>query len=298
MSPNLKGVLLALVGTAMFSTAAALIKLAAAEYPVLQILFIRQAILFLVVSPAIVRGFPDNLRTRRIGLHAMRLTGAFVALVCGFWAVAVLPLTMATVLAFSSVFFTTLLAVPLLGERVHVPRAAAICVGFAGVLAVMRPSPSGIADIQALIPVAGAVGVAFAMVGVRKLSQTESAPTLLAYQAIFVGVLAGLPMPWLWVAPDIDGLILMVAIGLISSLGQWVGVYALRSGEAGLVSSIEYMKLIYATLLGYLLFSEWPDAYTLAGAALIVGAAVFTIHREARRPRAGRPVAAKDTALP
>lgn len=283
MSSNLKGVLWALSATALFATAAALTKLASLQYPVLQILFIRQMILLASVAPAILKGFPDNLGTRKIGLHVFRLAGAFTALSCGFWAVAVLPLTTATVLAFSSVFFTTLLAVAMLGERIGRARLAAIVVGFAGVLVVMRPSFSGLVDPRALIAVAGAVGVAVAMVSVRKLSRTESNATLLAYQGLFVGLLAALPLPWLWVVPDGEGLALLVAIGAISAVGQWCGVRALRAGEAGLVSSVEYMKLIYATLLGYWLFAEWPDMFTLAGAALIIGAALFTIHREARR---------------
>ncbi len=283
MSSNLKGVLWALSATALFALAAALTKLASADYPVMQILFFRQMILLAGVAPAILSDFPRNLKTRRVGLHAFRLAGAFTALAGGFWAVAVLPLTTATVLAFSSVFFTSLLAVGMLGERIGFARICAICVGFAGVVVVMRPSVDGIADPLSLIAIAGAVGVAVAMVSVRKLSRTESNATLIAYQAVFVGVLAGLPMPWVWVTPDRDGFLLLLAIGGISAVGQWSGVRALRAGEASLISSVEYMKLIYATLLGYWLFAEWPDAFTLAGAALIIGAALFTIQREARR---------------
>jgi drug/metabolite transporter (DMT)-like permease len=106
---------------------------------------------------------------------------------------------------------------------------------------------------------------------------------LLSYQAIFVGLLAGVPMSWLWVTPEWTGLGLMVGIGLVSSVGQWLGVRALRAGEASLVAGVEYMKLIYATILGYWLFSEWPDMFTLVGAVLIIGSALFTIHREARK---------------
>ncbi|MCR9136603.1 MAG: DMT family transporter [Alphaproteobacteria bacterium] len=283
MPPNLNGVLLAMAATAMFSVAAALTKLASADYNVLQILFIRQIIMLVAILPILTRNVPHNLKTRHAGLHAIRLTGAFIALSCGFWAVAVLPLTTATVLAFSSVFFTTLLAAVFLGERVGAPRIAAIAVGFAGVLIVVRPSVSGMADLYALIAIAAALGAATAKTTIRRLSKSESTATLLAYQAIFIGVLAGLPMAWLWATPDWNGAVLLISIGLVSTLAQWVGVMALRAGEASLVTSIDYMQLIYAAILGYWLFSEWPDLYTFAGAALIVGSALFTVRREARR---------------
>lgn len=287
MSPNLKGVLLALGATAMFAVAAALTKLASADYNVLQILFVRQIVIMIAVAPSMAHNFPQNLMTRHVGLHGIRLTGAFIALACGFWAVAVLPLTTATVLAFSSVFFTTLLAVAFLGERVGAPRISAIAIGFVGVLIVMRPGISGVADLHALIAIAAALGAATAKTSVRRLSASESTATLLAYQAIFVGVLAGLPMIWLWVTPDWTGAVLLISIGLVSTLAQWAGVMALRAGEASLVTSVDYMQLIYAAILGYWLFAEWPDLYTLAGAALIVGSALFTVRREARR-RSGK----------
>lgn len=290
MSPNLKGVLLALGASALFTISAAMTKLASADYNVLQILFVRQTIILIAVLPSLARNFPENLKTRHIGLHGIRLSGAFIALAGGFWAVAVLPLTTATVLAFSSVFFTTLLAVAFLGERVGAPRIAAIAVGFAGVLIVVRPSVSGIADLHALIAIAAALGAATAKTSIRRLSKTDRTSTLLAYQAIFIGLLAGLPMAWLWVTPDWAGLILLVSIGVVSTLAQWVGVMALRSGEASLVTSVDYMQLIYAAILGYWLFLEWPDIYTLAGASLIVGSALFTVHREARKRHVSKGV--------
>jgi drug/metabolite transporter (DMT)-like permease len=256
-------------------------KIAVADYHVLQILFFRQIVVFLSSLPSIQRSFPHSLKTKFPGQHALRLIGAFIALAGGIWAVAVLPLTTAATLGFSKVFFVALLAALFLKETVGRHRIIAVVVGFIGVLVIMRPSINGLADYNAIIPVVAAMGAALAVITVRRLSQTESTATLLIYQAVFVGVLAGIPLPWLWNTPDLPGLLLLLAMGLLAAMGQWFGVKALRLGEASVIGNIQYVQLIYAAVLGYILFSEVPDLQTLIGAAVIVASSVFLLHREA-----------------
>ncbi len=157
---------------------------------------------------------------------------------------------------------------------------SAVVVGLIGVVVVMRPGVDGLFNPFALIPLAGAFGAAFAVISVRRLSQTETTATLLFYQASFIGLMAGLPLIWLWSTPDLLGLILLVLMGVLATIGQWVGVKALRLGEASVIGNIQYTQLIYAAVLGYLLFGEVPDAYTLIGAVIIVGSALYIVHRE------------------
>lgn len=277
---NLTGVLWAMLATALFALAAALAKFAVTEYHVLQILFFRQIVVFASALPAIARSFPGSLKTKHPAIHALRLIGAFVALSSSIWALAVLPLTTAITLGFVQVFFVAILAARVLNEPVGRYRIAAICLGFSGVLVIMRPGMQGLTDLNALIPICGAFGAALAVICVRRLSQSESTATLLVYQSVFVGLLAALPLPWFWVTPDIAGLALLVAMGLLATGGQWAGVQALRLGEASLIGNIQYMQLIYAAILGYFLFAEVPDTPTLAGASIIVAAALYLLHRE------------------
>ncbi|MBL4727695.1 MAG: DMT family transporter [Rhizobiaceae bacterium] len=286
MSKNLQGILWALTTTALFSIAAAMAKISVADFHVLQILFIRQLIVFLSVLPSVAKDFPKNLKTNYPLAHMFRLIGAFIALSTGIWAVSVLPLTTATTLAFSQIFFVTLLAMKFLKEPIGLQRISAVIIGFIGVLIVLRPSFNGIADTNSFIPIIGAMGAAVAITCVRKLSQTDTTATLLSYQAIFVGLLSGIPMIWLWVTPNWPDFLFMVAIGIVATAAQWTGIKALREGEANVVSSIGYIQLIYASLLGYLLFSEIPDTFTLIGASLIIASAIYTIRREARQKRA------------
>lgn len=280
MSNNTQGILWALFSAALFATVAAMAKFAVTDYHVLQILFFRQIIVFLSSLPNIARSFPEGLKTRYPGWHAVRLIGAFVALSCSIWAVALLPLTSAITLAFAQVFFVALLALWVLGEPVGLYRIGGVIAGFVGVVIVMRPGVDGIVDTAAFIPILGALGAAVAIVSVRKLSGTESTATLLVYQALFVGALAGVPLFWFWTTPDLNGLLLLLAMGLLATIGQWVGVKALRLGEASVIGNIEYTKLIYAAILGFILFGERPDGFTLAGASLIVGSSIYIFHRE------------------
>ena len=285
MSPNVQGIIWALLAAALFSLVSAMAKVAVADYHVLQILFFRQIVVFASSVPDITKTFPESLKTRQPGIHALRLAGAFTALSCGIWAVAVLPLTTAITLAFTQVFFVALVAHWFLGEQVGRHRMMAVMVGFLGVLVVMRPGVAGIVDVNAFIPILAALGAAIAISSVRKLSQTESTATLLAYQSVFVGLLAGIPMFWFWVTPDLFGWVFLLAMGILATLGQWVGVKALRLGEVSVVGNMDYTKLIYAAVLGYLIFDEIPDGYTLLGASIIIGASVYIFHREHRIKR-------------
>lgn len=269
----------------MFAIAAAMAKVAVKDYHVLQILFFRQIVVFLSSVPSIAQSFPKSLKTRHPLTHAFRLMGAFVALSCGIWAVAVLPLTTAITLGFAQVFFIALLALYFLNETVGVHRISAVLIGFVGVVVVMRPGIDGIFVIHAIIPIIAALGAAVAIISVRKLSQTESTATLLIYQAVFVGAMAGIPLLWLWVTPDIGGLLFLLAMGVVATAGQWVGVKALRFGEASVIGNIQYVQLIYATILGFFIFGETPDRYTLAGAAIIIGSSIYLTHREAIRKK-------------
>ncbi|MEM7259373.1 MAG: DMT family transporter [Pseudomonadota bacterium] len=277
---NTRGLLLAFVAAALFATTAAMAKVAVTEFHVLQILFFRQLVVFCSSLPAIYQNFPSALRTEFPLQHVLRVTGAFTALVCSIWAVAVLPLTTAVTLGFAQVFFVALFAAFFLQEKVGMHRRIAVIAGFAGVLVAMRPGTQGLLNLYSLIPVVGALGAAVAITSVRKLSQTESTATLLVYQATFVGVLAGIPLFWLWVTPGFYDLLFLLGIGVIAAMGQWIGVNALRIGEASVIGNVEYTKLVFAAVVGYAIFGEVPDGYTLAGAVIIVIAAVYLYHRE------------------
>lgn len=285
METSSRAILFAIAAGLLFAIAAAMAKSALETFHVFQILFFRQLMVFVSALPAIHRSFPGSIKTSRPGLHLLRLAGAFTALSCGIWAVGLLPLVTATTLSFAQVFFVAILAFLFLGEPVGPHRVLAIIGGFLGVLVVMQPDAAGFFDLAILVPLVGALGAAIAITCVRRLTATESTATLLIYQSAVVGLLAALPLIFFWVTPDLSGLLFLIAIGIVSAIAQWMGVHALRLAEASLVGSLEYLRLIYASLIGYILFFEVPDRPTMLGAAIIIAAALYLIHRERLRTR-------------
>jgi len=116
----------------------------------------------------------------------------------------------------------------------------------------------------------------------RRLSQVDQAITILSYQAIFVGLLMVIPTIWFWVMPTIEEWLWLGLLGIVSVVAQMANIRAYKAGEATAVSSIDYTRLVYASILGFLIFSEIPDLNTMIGAAVIIAASLYTLRREAQ----------------
>ena len=277
---NVRGTIFALAAAAMFTVVSALVKFIGKDYHVAQILLFRQALMLIFVLPILLKSYPESLKTKRPGLHLLRLTGALAALTLSFTALANLPLATAISFSFTKTLFVTIIAATFLGELVGWRRVLAIAAGFIGMLIILRPEPGSAINSFALLAIAASIGAAIAVTSVRALTSTESTVTLVSYQAIFIGLLVAIPAAFTWQTPDLKGMIILVAIGLTSFIAQWLGVLSYRAGEVSVVTGMEYTKLIYASLIGIVIFAEWPDAKTLVGATIIISAAAFTIWRE------------------
>ena len=186
---NVRGGLLILTAALFFATMVALIKLAGTSLHVMEVLFFRQIAMILIASPMILRSFPGSLKSRRPGLQLMRVCVAFCAMTLGFSAVIHLPLAEATTIAFGKTFFTTILAIFVLGEVVGPRRWGAVAVGFLGVLVVAWPTDGTALNIYGLMAIASAALVGVVMVSVRLLSLVDEPITILSYQAIGVAIL-------------------------------------------------------------------------------------------------------------
>lgn len=279
---NVRGGIFILLAGGLFSIMVALIKLVGARIHVTEILFFRQTTMMLLALPALIHGLPGTLKSARVDLQVVRVIAAFAAMLLGFSAVINLPLADATTISFSKSFFITALAILLLGEVVGIRRWAALAAGFCGVLIVAWPQGSDSFNIYGVMAIMSAAAVGLVMVIIRKLSQVDHPVTILSYQAVGVGLLMVPPTIWFWIAPTLTELLLLIAIGVVSALGQYLNILGLRSGEASAVAPLEYVRLIYVIALGYLIFDEWPEPRVFLGAAIIIGATVYTLHRERR----------------
>ena len=282
---NLKGATVLMVAALGFAIMIALIKLVGGRLPVTQILFVRQLGMVAILAPALARDFPDALATTRPRLQCLRVALALVAMMCGFTAVVHMPLADATALGFAKSFFVTIFAVAALGERVGPHRWSAVALGFVGVLVMMRPGSEGF-TVYAVLAVVGAAAAGGVMVVIRLLTRTESGTTILAWQAIGVGIVMAGPALWWWVPPTPWEWVLLGGIGVVSYYAQKFNILAYRWGEASLLASLDYVRLLWATALGWWLFDTLPGTATWVGAGVIVAASIYTVHRERVRGRA------------
>lgn len=276
---NTRGALILLVAAAGFSFMAMLIKLLGANLHVTQIIFVRQLVIFGIMLPGIISAFPQSLHTSRPFLQLTRVGVALIAMMTGFTAVINMPLADATAIGFAKGFFVTIFAIIILNEVVGIRRWSALVVGFIGVLIMLRPGGADF-TIYGIYALVGAAAAGLVMVIIRLLSRTEKPATILFYQAVGVALVLLFPAWHFWQTPTPLQWGLMILVGVTGWVSQLANIYAYKLGEASLIAPIEYTRLIYATLIGVLVFSDFPDTATIAGALVVVLASAYTIHRE------------------
>jgi drug/metabolite transporter (DMT)-like permease len=286
---TIRGIYAMLAAVLLFSCMDALIKHAAADYPVGQIVFFRNLFAFIPVFYFVRQaGGPAVLRTRRLGGHVLRGIVGVTAMACVFTAFKLLPLGEAVALTLSGPIFLTALSVPLLGEKVGVRRWSAVAVGFVGVLVMTRPG-SGVFDPVALFALFGALFYALAMISIRWLSSTEPAATTVFYFTLFATAAGAASLPFGWQTPTAAGFLLLAGIGLIGGLAQMAMTEAFRLAPVSIIAPFEYLALVFAVGFGYLFWDEVPDAYIFGGAALVVAGGLYILHRETVRSRRRGP---------
>ena len=282
------GIVLRIAAMACMAGLAALVKACAERgAPVLEIVFFRNAFAFVPVLLYIWKtaGF-GVLKTKRLGGHATRAGVGLIGMVCGFTAVSMLPLTESTALSFASPLFMTALSALILKEHVGPHRWGAVLVGFMGVLIMVRPDPTHMASLGTIFALAGALGAAGAMIAIREIGRTEPGPTIVFYFTL-AGMLVGLAsLPFGgWTIPDGTTLAMLVCTGLLGGTGQLLLTEALRRAPVAVVAPFDYSQLVWASIIGFLVWDEIPRSATIAGALVVAASGVYILFRETRRLR-------------
>jgi drug/metabolite transporter (DMT)-like permease len=223
---------------------------------------------------------PGLVTTARPLLQVGRSVLLLASTMCNFMALRYLQLDEAISIAFSTPFFVAALSGPILGEWVRWRRWTAISVGFLGVLVVTRPGPGSFQP-AALLSLGGAMCYALYALSTRILARTDSNETTLFYSNI-VGAGAMLPVvPFFWTTPT-DALIiaLMVVTGALGSFGHYLLIAAHRLAPAAVLSPFIYTEIPLMIVLGFLVFDDLPNRWTLTGAAIVVASGLYILHRE------------------
>jgi len=237
-------------------------------------------LLTLVVSNPLRR--PALMRSARPMLQIVRAAILLGSTVFNFFALRYLRLDQVLAITFSTPIFVAALSGPVLGEWVGWRRWIAIAVGFAGILVVTRPG-FGIVHPAAILAILGALTYAFFFLATRLLSRCDGNETTLFYSN-FVGAVLMLPMvPFFWETPSAAHLTLLVMAGALASVGHYMVIAAHRLAPAALLSSFIYSELVWVILLGYLVFGDLPDGWTLTGAGIVIASGIYIFHREGVR---------------
>jgi drug/metabolite transporter (DMT)-like permease len=275
---NVQGSLIILVASLVVVVMISFIKQVGQTIPVVEVLFIRQILVLVIISPAIIKDIDSVFVTRVLRYHFLRGLMSVFAMFTMFTAIVYLPLAEVTAISFVRTLFTTLLAIIFLKEVVGIRRWISVIVGFIGVLVIVRPDTENI-NVYALYAMASAFFVSGISIVMRKLSQIENPSTIMAYQSIFVTLCMGGPAIYSWVTPTYEEAVIILMIGALMSLSQWLFIQAFKVGEAAAIAPMEYARLIFATAIGIIFFAEIPTVWTLVGASIIVASTLYTMHR-------------------
>lgn len=282
-----RGIAFAVLAFALFSASDAIVKwLAEAGYSVVQLSAAFALFALLPVAWPVVRaGGLRMLRARRplwVGVRAMLLAADTV---CAYFAFGTLPLAEAYAIFFGTPMLVTALSVPILGEKVGWQRWSAVLVGFAGVLVVLRP---GFAELGA--GHAAAIGTmvffSLSLLVLRRIGNEETSVAMITWVLFALFIVTAPFVPSVFVLPGAFDLLLMVAGGLLAGAAHLALVEAFRAAPASMVAPFHYSQMIWAVLLGLLIFNELPDRWVTLGAVIITASGLFILWRERAVSRA------------
>jgi drug/metabolite transporter (DMT)-like permease len=279
---SVAGIVAMLVGIGLFSLNDALGKWLLTTYSVGELLLIRGVASMILIAPFMWRaGREAFTQAPRPLLQIVRLFFSTLEVAMFFWAVSYLPLADTVTFYLAAPIYVTALSVLVLGEKVGGRRWTAVAVGFAGVMLAMRPSQASL-TLPALIALVGSVFFACLMIVTRLLRETPN--TVLVSGQIVATLLFGLATaPFAWVTPSPRDFALLSLFGVISIVALACVNYSLKLAAASVVVPYQYTIIVWAIMLGYLVFGNLPDAFTLAGACIIIAAGLYIFWREQRQ---------------
>lgn len=279
-STNLKGAALALAAFGIYATHDVVVKFLGNDYSAVQIIFFSGLLSFPLVTVMLMGDKRDgNLVPRRPWWSLARAVSTVMTGVAGFYAFSQLPLAQAYAIFFAMPLLITLLAIPLLGERVGMRRGIAVLVGLVGVLIVLRPG-AGELGLGHLAALSAAVTGALTSVIVRKIGGEERSAVLMLYPMLGNVLAMGAALPFVYVPMPVVHLGMMGIIALFGFIAGLLIIAAYRMAPAVIVAPMQYSQILWAAFYGALLFDERIDWATGIGSAVIIASGIYIVLRE------------------
>ena len=239
-----------------------------------QIVFIRGFFGLLLILPFVWRYRYAALQFNNLGLHLLRALFGVLAMACQFFAFAHLPLAEATSYSFTMPLFLTLLAATFLREVISKTIWVATFIGFVGVLIISQPSQLNF-QLAALIALSGALFHAVVVVLIKKLSDLEPTITLMLYFPLVAVIAFSIPAFTHWTHPDPIQWTYLIMIAILGVCSQWCFIEACRRISTPLIAPLDYTRIVYAGVIGYIFFHELPSLFEVTGMLVILASTLF-----------------------
>ena len=288
-SENMTGIGLMVLATMAMIVQHSMVKQLAGELSILEIVFFRTVAALLFFMPWMLRSGFAIFQTDKIGLHLLRAFFQTCSAFAFFLGLAIVPLATVTALHFTTPLFAVLIGIIALGERVSVRRWTAIAAGFIGTLIILRPDGGSLGYGELLI-LGSAIAWAAAIIVIKVLGRTDSSITITAYMYLLMTPITLMAALFDWRWPTGEQYLWLVGIGLTGALGHVFTAEALKRAPTHVVTPFDFFRLVWATVIGMLLFGEDADMFVWGGGAIVIASVSYIVWREHQISAAQRPL--------
>jgi len=278
------GITFMIVGMFCLSVNDVLVKGLSRNFPVWEIVFFRAFSGVLISLALIVRFGWQKLKTQKPIGHFVRAFSSVASVVFYFFGIKFLLLSENQAIFHFAPIIATILAIPILGEKLGLHRISAVVLGFIGVLIIVKPG-SGLFKIESLLPLIGAAFMACSYLATRFLMSTESSIAIIFYYSFALLITTLIFFPSDFVIPTFFDLIPLMFLGLMGSLGHYFLALAAKNAEVMVITSFEYSSFIFVTVMAYIFYNEIPGVSIILGVVLIIISGVYIVYREQQKKK-------------
>ena len=278
-SDSIIGISLALLSALLLAFNSAIGKQLGQELHPFLLNFIRAFIMVVMLLPWILRRGLRGIRTSRPGLQFINGFFFAVALSAWFWALPLLPLDLITAVGFTAPTFAVLGAILFLGEKSEPWRWGALIVGIIGALIIVRPGFTEVSP-GVLAMIISSMCFAITKLLVKVITRIDTPESVVFWQAVWTAVLAFPVALFFWAIPNWEQTAWLIALSIVTILNHYCMTWAVKLADIGIIEPISFTRLIWAAIVGYLIFSDVPNVFTIVGGAVVMASVVYIAHRE------------------
>ena len=281
LNPATRGLIWVALGGLFFVVFVAIVRYIGSELHALETAFIRYALGIVVLTPLFLRHGLRPFRSQHISQHAIRGVIHAIAVMLWFYAATQIPLAEVTALSFISPIFVAIGASLFLGEQLTTRRIAVIIIGILGVMVILRP---GIVEISlgAMVMLIAAPLFAASKLLTKSLVRYDSTITIVVYLSIFSTLAMAIPAWFVWQTPTLHQFFWLFGTAFFATLSHLCVTRGLTSVDVTVAQPVEFLQLVWSTLLGIIIFSEQPSLWVWIGAGIIVASASYIARYESR----------------